>query len=97
MLNRVRKIISLAVKTALFLASALAQDKPNAAPAAKRQKGTAADDSTPGRIPKCTGKNKALGESNITEDESGDIGIGTTLAPSKLTVDRVIELMGAQG
>jgi len=49
---------------------------------------------TPGRIAKFT-STKAVGDSNITEDNNGNIGIGTTLPTSTLTVNGVIEMLGA--
>jgi hypothetical protein len=47
-------------------------------------------------IAKFTGT-KTIGDSNITEDASGNIGIGTTLPTSQLTVNGVIEMMSAAG
>ncbi len=51
---------------------------------------------TPGRIAKFTGS-KSLGDTNITEDDSGKIGIGTTLPTSLLTVNGIVELISTQG
>lgn len=92
MINRIPKIISLVVMTAFLLASALAQGQPqkNAASKAQSQTSTAAQGSnTPGRIAKFTGT-KSVGDSNIMEDDSGNIGIGTTLPTSLLTVNGII-------
>jgi hypothetical protein len=95
--NRAIKTISAAVMTATMLVSAVAQARPqqNASPKAARQSGgTAQVSNTPGRIAKFTG-NKQVGDSNIVEDDSGKIGIGTTLPTSQLTVNGVIEMLGA--
>ena len=51
---------------------------------------------TPGRIAKFT-STKAVGDSNITEDSNGNIGIGTALPTSRLTVDGVIEMLSGGG
>ena len=51
---------------------------------------------TPGRIAKFT-TNKAVGDSNITEDDSGNIGIGTTLPTSRLTVNGLLEMLAGGG
>jgi hypothetical protein len=51
---------------------------------------------TPGRIAKFT-TTKAVGDSNIIEDSNGNIGIGTTLPTSRLTVDGVIEMLSGGG
>jgi hypothetical protein len=51
---------------------------------------------TPGRIAKFT-TTKAVGDSNITEDNNGNIGIGTTLPTSTLTVNGVIEMLSGGG
>ena len=93
------RIISLAVITALSLTSALGQGKPQqkAAPKVEAQAGTTGQGTnTPGRIAKFT-DSKFLGDSNITEDESGNIGIGTTLPTSPLTVNGLIETSGGYG
>jgi hypothetical protein len=52
--------------------------------------------STPGRIAKFT-TTKAVGDSNITEDSNGNIGIGTTLPTSTLTVNGIIEMLSGGG
>ena len=53
---------------------------------------------TPGRISKWTGvfgsTNFTLGDSNITEDKFGNVGIGTDSPTSKLTVAGTIEASG---
>src|SRR5215468_6642270 len=51
---------------------------------------------TPGRIAKFT-TNKAVGDSNITEDDNGNIGIGTTLPTSQLTVNGLLEMLAGGG
>jgi hypothetical protein len=95
--NRTLRTISLSVITALLLGSALAQgqQQEDASITAKRKTGVAAQgNSTPGRIAKFTDA-KFIGDSNITEDDNGRIGIGTTLPSSQLTVNGIIEMMGA--
>ena len=98
-MNKIRKIISIATMTASLLASAFAQS-PQQQTASSNTKGqtgaAAAIGNTPGRIVKFTG-NKSIGDSNITEDDSGKIGIGTTLPTSQLTVNGVIEMLSGGG
>ncbi|HEU4388933.1 MAG TPA: hypothetical protein VFV34_14125 [Blastocatellia bacterium] len=57
--------------------------------------GTVTGNGTPGRLSKWVGSsgtnNFTLGDSVITEDKSGNVGVGTTLPASKLTVAGVIE------
>ena len=91
-MNRTLRIISLVVMTAILLSSALAQGRPQQKAAPKAAQG----DITPGRIAKFT-RNKQVGDANITEDDDGKIGIGTTLPTSQLTVNGIIETIGAQG
>ncbi|HET9530703.1 MAG TPA: hypothetical protein VFQ92_10145 [Blastocatellia bacterium] len=96
-MNRVFKSIPLIVMMASLLASvpAQGQQQKDASPAAKGQTAAApAGSNTPGRIAKFT-TTKAVGDSNITEDAAGNIGIGTTLPTSRLTVNGVIEMLGA--
>src|SRR5262249_1111315 len=79
--------------------SATAQNKTkkNTLPTDKSQTGVAAQDkNTPGRIAKFT-TGGFVGDSNITEDGSGKIGVGTTTPTSPLTVNGVVEPTGAQG
>ncbi|HXG66016.1 MAG TPA: hypothetical protein VNO70_13015 [Blastocatellia bacterium] len=98
-MNRVLKSISLAVITALLLTSGVAQGRPqhDAAPKAKNQTAAGSPSgNTPGRIAKFTGA-KTVGDSNITEDATGNIGIGTTLPTSLLTVNGVIEMLSGGG
>lgn len=93
-----RRIISLFVITAALLgALAQGQSQQNASTTRKRET-TAATQvvNTPGRIAKFT-DGRFIGDSNITEDESGKIGINTSLPTSQLTVNGVIEMMGAGG
>jgi hypothetical protein len=97
--NRALKTISVAVMTAILLASAIVQGRAqqSASPKAKPQAVAAVQGSnTPGRIAKFT-DSRFLGDSNITEDDSGNIGIGTALPTSQLTVNGVIEMLGAGG
>src|SRR5215218_3715891 len=97
--NRALKTISVAVMTAILLAPAIVQGRAqqSASPKAKPQAGAAVQGSnTPGRIAKFT-DSRFLGDSNITEDDSGNIGIGTALPTSQLTVNGVIEMLGAGG
>ncbi|HSE98075.1 MAG TPA: hypothetical protein VLD57_07360, partial [Blastocatellia bacterium] len=80
-MNSILKVISVATMTASLLASALAQSQQqkNTSSAANTQTAAApAGSNTPGRIAKFT-STKAVGDSNITEDAAGNIGIGTTL------------------
>jgi hypothetical protein len=99
MTNRAFNIISLAVMMASLLASTLAQGQQQQKAPSKTKNQTEAAalvDNTPGRIAKFTGT-KSLGDSNITEDDSGKIGVGTALPTSPLTVNGVIETTSAQG
>jgi hypothetical protein len=98
-LNKILKIISVATMTASLLASALAQSQQQQTASSKTKGQTgaaAAAGSTPGQIVKFTGT-KSIGDSNITEDDSGKIGIGTTLPTSQLTVNGVIEMLSGGG
>jgi hypothetical protein len=97
--NTTLKITSIAVMTASLLASVLAQSRPQqkVSLAAKGQTSAAAKDTnTPGRVAKFS-STKTLSDANITEDDNGNIGIGTNLPTSLLTVSGVIEMMSAQG
>src|SRR4030095_10690403 len=98
-MHRILRTISLSGLTTFLLVNALAQgqSQQNASTTLKRETTAATQAlSTPGRIAKFTGT-KTVGDSNITEDASGNIGIGTTLPTSQLTVNGVIEMMSAQG
>jgi hypothetical protein len=99
MIDKTFKIISLAVTTTILLASTLAQGQSHQKVAAKANSQTSAASqggNTPGRIAKFTAT-KSLGDANITEDDSGKIGIGTTLPTSLLTVNGIVELMSGGG
>jgi hypothetical protein len=98
-MSRTYRIISLFLIKAALLGSAPAQGQAqkNASTTLKPETSAATQaPSTPGRIAKFTGT-KTLGDSNITEDASGKIGINTTLPTSQLTVNGIIEMMGAEG
>jgi hypothetical protein len=98
-MNKTLRIISSSVITAFLLVSALAQGQSQQSAATTRKRETAAaptGGNTPGRIAKFTGT-KTVGDSNITEDVSCNIGIGTTLPTSQLTVNGVVEMTSAQG
>ncbi len=95
----IKSKIVIGVLSALLLVSGVMQGRPQQRGAAKTksQNGSAAQgNGTPGRISKFI-DNKSLGDSNITEDNSGNIGIGTTLPTSQLTVNGVIEMLSAGG
>ena len=99
MIGRGLKTISMAVMAAILLASAVArgQQQQSDSPKARRQTTPAAQGgNTPGRIAKFKTPGSVT-DANITEDESGNIGIGTALPSSPLTVNGVIEMRGAGG
>jgi hypothetical protein len=99
MISRTVKSISLAVMTAILMTSALAQGQHQRDASTKANSQTTAaaqGSSTPGRIAKFTGA-RTVGDSNITEDDTGKIGIGTTLPTSQLTVNGVIEMLSGGG
>jgi hypothetical protein len=93
-------MISLAAITTTLLTSVPAQNRQQSKVALKpdiqASPSAAPSGNTPGRIAKFT-STKAVGDSNITEDASGRIGIGTTLPTSELTVNGMIEMMGGLG
>src|SRR5438128_147861 len=98
-MNRIRKSVSTILLAASLLASAAAQDRSQQK--ASQNKATtpaaaAPQGGTPGRIAKFT-DTRFVGDSNITEDNSGKVGIGTTIPTSMLTVNGFVEMMGAQG
>jgi hypothetical protein len=96
-MNSTLKSISAAVLAAFVLVSEVAQGRPQQSGSAKTKSQTAAagqSSNTPGRLAKFT-DGKFLGDSNITEDDSGKIGIGTNLPTSQLTVNGIIEMMNA--
>jgi hypothetical protein len=77
--------------TAFLLASTVAQARPQ-----QRAQNQTQSSNTPGRIAKFKTPGSVT-DANITEDDAGNIGIGTTLPTSLLTVNGVIEMLGAQG
>ena len=95
-MHRTHRIISLfLIKVLLGSGLALGQSQKTASTTLKHETSAATQAlSTPGRIAKFTGT-KTIGDSNITEDNSGNIGIGTTLPTSRLTVDGIIEMLNA--
>src|SRR5262245_57176201 len=78
----------LAMMWAMILLAAYAVADPQKQTTAAPPQGA----NTPGRIAKFT-STKAVGDSNITEDNEGNIGIGTKLPTSTLTVNGVIEML----
>ena len=93
----IKSKIVIGVLSALLLVSGVMQGRPQQSGAAKTQSqnGNAAQgNGTPGRISKFI-DNKSLGDSNITEDSGGNIGIGTNLPTSTLTVNGIIEMLNA--
>ena len=90
-MNRILHTILLAVIAAFLLVFSPEQGRSQQPSSTKSKAGTAAqNDNTPGRIAKFTGS-KSVGDSNITEDDSGKIGVGTTTPTSPLTVQGMIE------
>jgi hypothetical protein len=84
---------------AMILLAAFALADPQAGARNQQNQTTAAPPqagNTPGRIAKFT-STKAVGDSNITEDNNGNIGIGTTLPTSTLTVNGIIEMLNGGG
>jgi hypothetical protein len=87
-MNRTLKLIALA---------ALAVTLPTPASAQGRGASTAqANGGTPGRIAKFNTNGK-VSDSNVTEDNAGKVGVGTTAPTSPLTVDGLVETTGAGG
>ena len=96
-MNRTRRTFSLFLIKTLLMGSGLAhaQSQQNASTPRKRETNIAAQTSgTPGRIAKFS-DSRSVSDSNITEDSSGNIGIGTTLPTSPLTVSGIIEMLNA--
>ena len=94
---RTRRIISLfLIKTAVFGCGLVHGQSPQNASTTRRHETSIAAPTggTPGRIAKFT-DSKSVGDSNITEDSSGNIGIGTALPTSRLTVNGIIEMLNA--
>jgi hypothetical protein len=85
-----------ALMSAVMLLAAYAVAFPQTDAKERQVPAAAPSGNTPGRIAKFT-TTKALGDSNITEDASGNIGIGTTLPTSRLTIDGVIEMLSGGG
>lgn len=95
-MHKTHRIISLfLIKVLLGSVLAQGQSQKTASATLKHETSAATQAlSTPGRIAKFTGT-KTIGDSNITEDNSGNIGIGTNLPTSRLTVDGIIEMLNA--
>jgi hypothetical protein len=91
-MKRIDKIISVVVISIILVSStfAQAQQQRPTAKAKGQAEATAKPENTPGRIVKFIDKN-TIGDSNISEDDSGKIGIGTATPTSPLTVQGMIE------
>ena len=112
MMKTTHRIISLTLVTAILVSPALARGQsqqqtpkhqaasPRTAPGTARilraTDPAAHDTTTPGRIARFT-TTKSLTDSNIIEDSSGRIGIGTPGPTSPLTVNGIIETSSGQG
>jgi hypothetical protein len=92
-----QRIISTTLIIASMLTPTLAQNQPQQKNAQSPANATPQAASTTGRVAKFTNNKGAIGDSNITEDSAGNIGIGTTLPTSLLTVNGIIEMISAQG
>lgn len=100
---RRQKIYSFLISIGLLAGSAMAQQ-----PASKKAESQAVapqaasnpvvGSGTPGRLSRWSGvsgsSTYALGDSVITEDKFGNVGVGTTLPTSKLTIQGLIETSG---
>jgi hypothetical protein len=87
-MNRTLRIISLATMMAILLAPALAQQSGSSSTAKPE---TAATTGTQNRVAKFVAPG-VIGDSYITEDKFGKVGIGTALPTSPLTVQGMIEM-----
>jgi hypothetical protein len=95
--SRTLRIMALAAMAAFLPAPASVQGRPqqDASKGATRR-AAAGRDGTPGRIAKFN-TNGRVSDSNVTEDDAGRIGVGTTAPTSPLTVDGLVETTGAGG
>lgn len=100
-----QRLITLSLVTALLVAGVQGQDQPKKkksgakpsvqaiTPAATQ--GSIVGSGTPGRVSKFAGvsgtNTYVIGDSVITEDKYGNVGVGTALPTSKLTVAGIIE------
>jgi len=89
---------AIALKCAMILLTVYAAASPQTGARNPQTQTAAAPQAgnTPGRIAKFT-TTKAVGDSNMTEDNNGNIGVGTTLPTSTLTVNGVIEMLSGGG
>ena len=93
-MNNTFKSISAALLAAFILSSSSVQGRPQQSGSTRTMSpAAAAPPNTPGRIAKFT--DSKLADSNILEDSSGNIGIGTSLPTSRLTVNGIIEMLNS--
>ena len=100
-----QRLITLLLVTALLVAGVQGQDQAKKKKSGAKQsvqaitpaatQGSVVGSGTPGRVSKFTGvsgtNTYVIGDSVITEDKSGNVGVGTALPTSKLSVAGIIE------